>query len=161
MLRMVSKDIEHIQSQTYEAISMGTLIYGYESGCSASSVICGDISKPISLYAKNASAWWKIWEYKVGIQVNIGDGGFYSEANPLETAIGFSDGNTTLELMSGLNKIGYTKSYDVDFSERTTGGIYNHGYIRTIPTAAAVVTAYYWPALVGALASGAAAGALA
>ena len=150
-----------VQSQTYDAISMDTLICDYESGYSASSVICGDMSKPISVYAKNASEWWKIWEYKVGIQVNIGDGGFYLETNPFENAVGFSNGNTSLELMSGLNKIGYTASYEVDFSERTSGGIYNHLYIRSIPTAVAVVTAcYYWPALVGTLGSGAAVGAL-
>ena len=62
--------------------------------------------------------------------------------------------------MSGLNKIGYTASYEVDFSERTSGGVYQHGYIRTIPTAAAVVTAYYcWIALVGALGTGVTVGA--
>ena len=144
-----------VQSQTYDTMSMNTLIAGYETGFSSSSVICGDISKPISVYAKNASEWWKIWEYKVGIQINIGDGGFYLEANQLENAIGVSNGNTSLELMSGLNKIGYTTSYEVDFSERTSGGVYQHAYIRTIPTAAAVVTVYYcWPALVGALGTG-------
>ena len=149
-----------VQSQTYDTMSMDTLIAGYETGFSSSSVICGHISKPISVYAKNASEWWKIWEYKVGIQINIGDGGFYLEANPLENAMGVSNGNTSLELMSGLNKIGYTTSYEVDFSERTSGGVYQHGYIRTIPTAAAVVTAYYcWPALVGALGTGVAVGA--
>ncbi len=48
------------------------------------------------------------------------------------------------------------------FSERTSGGGYHHGYIRKILTAAAVVTACYcWPALVGALGTGAVAGALA
>ncbi len=149
-----------VQSQTYDTMSMDTLLAGYETGFSASSVICGDISKPISVYAKNASEWWKIWEYKVGVQINIGDGGFYLESNPLENAMGFSNGNTSLELMSGLNKIGYTTSYDVDFSERTSGGVYHHGYVRTIPTAVAVVTAYYcWPALVGALGTGVAVGA--
>ena len=149
-----------VQSQTYDTMSMDTLIAGYETGSSSSSVICGDISKPISVYAKNASEWWKIWEYNVGIQINIGDGGFYLEANPLESAMGVSNGNTSLELMSGLNKIGYTKSYEVDFSERTSGGVYQHGYIRTIPTAVAVVTTYYyWLALVGALGTGVAVGA--
>ena len=149
-----------VQSQTYDTMSMDTLIAGYETGFSSSSVIYGDISKPISVYAKNASEWWKVWEYKVGIQINIGNGGFYLEANPLENAMGVSNGNTSLELMSRLNKIGYTASYEVDFSERTSGGVYQHGYIRTIPTAAAVVTAYYcWTALVGALGTGVAVGA--
>lgn len=149
-----------VQSQTYDTMSMDTLIAGYETGFSSSSVICGDISKPISVYAKNASEWWKVWEYKVGIQINIGNGGFYLETNPLENAMGVSNGNTSLELMSGLNKIGYTASYEVDFSERTSGRVYQHGYIRTIPTAAAVVTTYYcWTALVGALGTGVAVGA--
>lgn len=82
------------------------------------------------------------------------------ETNPLENVAGFSNGNTSIELMSGLNKIGYTASYKVDFSSRASGGIYNHGYIRTLPTAAAVVTSYYcWPALVGAFGTGAVAAA--
>ena len=41
-----------VQSQTYDTMSMDTLIAGYETGFSSSSVICGDISKPISVYAK-------------------------------------------------------------------------------------------------------------
>ena len=149
-----------VQSQQYEDMSVKTLFGGYEKGHSTSSVICGDISKPISIYAKNASKWWKIWEYKVGLQVNINGGGFYLEANPFENALGVSNGNTSFELMSGLNKIGYTASYDVNFSERTSAGMYHHGYIRTIPTALAVVTAVYcWPAFSGALVTGILAGA--
>ena len=132
-----------VQSQMYEAISMKTLFFGYEAGASGTSVIYGDISKPISVYAKNASEWWKIWEYKVGLQINIDDRGFYLETNPMESVLGISDGNMTFELMSGANKIGYTTSYEVDFSTRTSGGGYSHGYIRTLPTAAAVSTAYY------------------
>lgn len=76
-------------------MSMDTLIAGYETGFSSSSVICGDISKPISVYAKNASEWWKIWEYKVGLQINIDDRGFYLETNPMESVLGISDGNMT------------------------------------------------------------------
>ena len=145
-----------VQSQTYEAISMKTLFFGYEAGASGTSVIYGDISKPISVYAKNASEWWKVWEYKVGLQINIDDRGFYLETNPMESVLGISDGNMTFELMSGANKIGYTTSYEVDFSTRTSGGGYSHGYIRTLPTAAAVSTAYYClPALIGFLGSGA------
>ena len=83
------------------------------------------------------------------------------ESNLLENATGFSNGNTSLELTGGLNKMSYTMSYDVDFSERTSGGIYDHGYIRTIPTAAVVVAACYGLAwLAGALGSGATVGAL-
>ena len=66
-------------------MSMDTLIAGYETGFSSSSVICGDISKPI----------WKIWEYKVGLQINIDDRGFYLETNPMESVLGISDGNMT------------------------------------------------------------------
>ena len=48
-----------------------------------------------------------------------------------------------------------TTSYEVDFSSRTSAGIYSHGYIRTIPTATAVVATYYcWPKVVEALGAG-------
>ena len=51
-------------------------------------------------------------------------------------------------------------TYEVDFSERTSGGFYHHGYIRTIPTAVAVVTVCYcWQAVVGALVTRGAVGA--
>lgn len=45
--------------------------------------------------------------------------------------------------MTGLNKVGYTMSSEVEFSSRTSAGGYSHGYVLTIPTAVAVVGAVY------------------
>ena len=63
-------------SNSYDAIEMNTIYVGYETGMSTSRVIAGDNSKPITFYAQKSSKWWKFWEYKVGVNVNIGEGGF-------------------------------------------------------------------------------------
>ena len=64
--------------------------------------------------------------------------------------------------MNGFNKIGYTISHEVDFSSRTSAGVYEHRYLRTIPTAIAVVAlCYFGVSLAGTLAMATAAGALA
>ena len=129
-----------VQSQSYAAATAETVVGGYETGVSTTSVIAGDISNPVSLYAQNASEWWKITEYKVGVQVNIGNGGFSYSTNLLESSITVSSENTSLEIMSGINKVGFTVSQGVDFSLHTAE-TYHHGYIRTVPIAFAVALA--------------------
>ena len=115
---------------------------GQETGETTSKVVCGDVSKPISVYVTNASEWWKFWEYKTGIQVNINGGGFAISSGLGEQSLSVSDGQSTFEFVNGLNKFGYTLSRDVDFGERT-GGIYYHAYIRTLPFIGAGALVYY------------------
>jgi hypothetical protein len=144
-----------VKSERYELISAQTIIAGYEIGVSSTEVTRGDISKPISMYAVNASEWWKIWEYKIGVQVNIGNGGVALEGNLLlENTLSISADNAKLDLTTGINKNSYTYYADANFGERTNIGLYQHGYIRTIPTAVAVVTCVkVAPAGVGVLAA--------
>ena len=90
----------------------------------------------------NASDWWKIWEYKVGIQLNGENGGVSFSGGMGENAISVSHGSVSTEFVCGINKIGFTKSFDADFGTRT-GGSYYHEYIRTVPTVAIGVLVYY------------------
>ena len=147
-----------VQAQDYKAIELKTSILGWESGTSTSKVIAGNIEKPISFYAVNASKWWKLNEYKIGVQVNICNGGYNYAFNPLETTAAISAKNTSFEIVHGINKIGATISSGVDFKKRTAG-IYGHAYIRSVPTAFAVVIgAIAWPYIVGAAGAAGAAG---
>ena len=99
-----------VQAQDYKAIELKTSILGWESGTSTSKVIAGNIEKPISFYAVNASKWWKLNEYKIGVQVNICNGGYNYAFNPLETTAAISAKNTSFEIVHGINKIGATIS---------------------------------------------------
>ena len=117
------------------------MVMRWEDGESETEVISGDVSKPISIVATKASDWWKIQEYKFGIQLNIGDGGFAISLNLIEVSATFSKDNESLEFLLGLNKIGFTKSTDVNFGNRTAGH-YDHMYVRTIPLLAIGVISY-------------------
>ena len=124
-----------IQSNTYEHFSTDTMIGGTEAGYSTSGTILGDTSKPISVFATNASDWWKLTEYKAGMQFNIGDGGLSFAGGLGEGSLSFSFGNgTTIEFMSGINKLGFTISQGADFGTHTAETYY-HLYIRSVPTA--------------------------
>ena len=135
-----------VQAQSYKTIDVDTVIYGYEDGVSTSKVICGDISKSVSVYAENASEWWKTSEYKAGVQINTKNGGLSYSKNCFETSLTFASGNTSLEFVLGYNKVGYTYKTGVSFKNKSAD-YYCHEYIRTLPTAAVVVgtvaTCYY------------------
>ena len=60
----------------------------------------------------------------------------------IDNSLIFSDGNSSFELIAGLDKIGYTISDQVDFGKRTGGGYY-HRYVRTLPLVAAGALIYY------------------
>ena len=140
-----------IKSNSYESFSMDTLFGGVEHGVSTSSTILGDVSKPVSVYATNASEWWKITEYKVGVQFNVGSGGVSFASGAGESSLSFSIGNgTTLEFISGIDKIGVTISEGADFG-RHTAERYCHAYIRSIPTAGLLLALIYAPECVSAL----------
>ena len=130
-----------LQASEYDTMSIDIIFAGMENGVASHKVVCGDISKPISVYAVNASSPWKIWEYKVGFQININKGGFAISYGPGEGSIILSGNNESVEFMAGLNKYGVTHSIGVNFGKRTAEA-YTHYYIRTIPTAGAVAAIY-------------------
>lgn len=130
---------------------MDSLFVGTETGISTSGTILGDTSKPVSVFATNASDWWKFTEYKIGAQFNIGDGGVSIAGGVGENSISFSFGNgSTIEFMSGVNKIGFTVSQGADFGNHTAE-TYNHMYIRSVPTVGLVAGLIYCQTLVVAL----------
>ncbi|MBQ2793110.1 MAG: RHS repeat-associated core domain-containing protein [Clostridia bacterium] len=131
-----------VQSQSYKTITTNTVLFGAETGENFSSVIAGDISKPISFYVSNASVWWKVWEYKIGMQVNINNGGFAVASGLGEHSVIASAKDSATEFSYGLNKLSLTASSGVDFGNRSLDA-YTHVYIRTIPAAALCTIAYY------------------
>lgn len=131
-----------VESESYETASVDTFFGGAETGVSTTKVICGDISKHISVYVTKASQWWKFREYKFGIQINSDDGGIAIEIGAGEASTIISRDNSSVEVVVGINKIGATQKCDVDFGKRTAGTYY-HLYARTIPVVAIAVAAYY------------------
>ncbi len=126
-------------SSTVKKAGEDLIFFGYENGITRGGSI-GDKSKPISVFASNAGAWYKFWEYQVGLNINIGNFSYSYSVGVGEQnySVGWKD--STVNLQSGINKIGVGVSHTAD--DET---IYNQFYIRTIPTAVAVVTAIYMP----------------
>ena len=129
-----------VQARQYAAFQLDTILGGEEHGQKSSFVIAGTVDKPVSVYVQNASDWWKVTEYKVGVQVNVNNGGASYSAGLGETSFTVAVKNQSLEIISGINKIGYTVSSGVDFGNLTSENYY-HQYIRTLPAAMAFATA--------------------
>ena len=122
-------------SNSYNAMTSDTIFGGMETGVNSGGMIyqSGD-NTPINLNITLPSEWWKIWEFKVGIQVNINDGGFNFGVSPLEIGFAVSFNHVTYDIFFGLNKIGLTMSETESFANWQFGA-YQSYYIRTIPTA--------------------------
>ena len=69
-------------------------------------------------------------------------GGFSGAIGIGESSLSLCYDSTNYEFMFGINKIGVTIGYEVDFGNRTAGTYY-HEYIRTIPIAGAGAVIYY------------------
>ena len=135
------------ESNSYDAISIDTVLCGSESGISTSGVIAGDNTKPVTFYAQAASSWWKVWEYQIGVSINIGDGGFNVGIGLGEVSANVTIDHTSYEINSGVYKLGCTVYQDVDFHNRTAGA-YFHSYIRPWTLALATVASYsVWGAI--------------
>lgn len=121
-------------SNSYKAMTVDTIFGGGETGVNSGGMIyqSGD-NTPINLNITLPSEWWKIWEFKVGIQVNINDGGFNFGVSPLEIGFAVSFNHVTYDIFFGLNKIGLTMSETESFANWLFGA-YQSYYIRTIPT---------------------------
>ena len=144
-------------SNSYDKMQVDTFFGGMEKGKSSSCVLYGDNSKPITFYLQNADEWWKFWDCKTGINVNIGDGGFNMGISLSESTFTVCDGNSSYEFISGIEKAGVTISHEVDFKSHTAGP-YIHAYYRPWTVVPAVLLAIYCPSV--AVAAGTAAVAL-
>ena len=118
---------------------------GYETGVKIVKEI-GNSEKPISFFATNASDWWKIWEYQIGVKINIGDFSSSYSIGLGETNASVSWKNSSLDFQVGVNKIGIGWSKENDSSIA-----YGQAYLRTIPTVLAVVLAVAAPEAIPAL----------
>lgn len=124
---------------------------GYEDGVIVGDIV-GDDSKPISFFAKNASAPWKINEYQIGFKINIGKFHLTFSSGLGEAQISAGYKNTSFDFQTGINKIGIGISQTVE-----TSTYYSQAYIRTIPTlllaAILIFAPQYIPCALGAAAT--------
>ena len=121
-------------SNSYKAMTVDTIFGGGETGVNSGGMIyqSGD-NTPINFNITLPSKWWKFWKFKVGIQVNVNDGGFHFGVSPLEFGLAISFKHITYDIFFGLNKIGLTLSETESFANWQFGA-YQSYYIRTIPT---------------------------
>ena len=115
----------------------------YEYGESGSWSCGANSDKPIVLYAKKASQWWRVWEYSVGIKLNIGDGGASLEVGAGHASMSASiTGNSSIAVSADIERVSVTLSNEIDWKNNTYGE-YHQYFLRpwTVgPTAYAVVT---------------------
>ena len=104
----------------------------------------GDNSKPVTVYAQKASQWWKLWEYKVGLDLNIRNGGFSYGFGVCELTFAVSANETTVELGWGALKSGVTIVEDVN-SDDNSGAVYTQYYFRPLQLIAVAVGVLYSP----------------
>ena len=127
----------------YEMFEAHTIFGFIEAGECYSKTLLGDVSKPCSVFLQKAHNWWVFTEYKIGIQFNIGDGGFRTAIGFGETEFGISlGGGWQLEVISGINKVGLTLTSEVNFGTHE-GGHYWHAYLRPVPIALALAVLTY------------------
>ena len=128
---------------THEKINLKTLLAGYEYGESGSWSCGANSDKPIVLYAKKASQWWRGWEYSIGIKLNIGDGGASLEVGAGHASMSASiTGNSSIAVSADIERVSATLSNEIDWKNNTYGE-YHQVFLRpwTVgPTAYAVVT---------------------
>ena len=128
---------------THREIELKTLLAGYEYGESGSWSCGANSDKPIVLYAKKASQWWRVWEYSVGIKLNIGDGGASLEVGAGHASMSASiTGNSSIAVSADIERVSVTLSNEIDWKNNTYGE-YHQYFLRpwTVgPTAYAVVT---------------------
>ncbi len=129
-------------ANSYKAMTLNTIYWDVEQGISTSKVIAGDNSKPITFYVQNASEWWRFWEYKVGLNVNIGDGGFNVGLGAGDNTLTISAYNTSVEFVAGIMKLGVTVSEEVNFKNKTAG-LYTQAYVRPWSMIGTAVVIYY------------------
>ena len=63
-------------------------------------------ASPIAFFVTNASDWWKIWEYQIGMEVEISHytSSFSLGLGEINGSVGWKD--TSIELQAGVDKIG-------------------------------------------------------
>ena len=119
-------------ANSYDDISWDNWFMGGETGTNTAGILWkSDGNSIINFGIILPSQWWKIWQWKFSVQVNIGNGGFSIGWSPFETSIAISANNMTVEIFLGLNKIGFTVSETFSFANLEFGK-YTSVYIRTL-----------------------------
>ena len=119
------------------------LFIGYETGLKKGNSI-GNDDKNISIFFTIPEERYKILDYQIGYKIKIGNFSFSSSVGIAETNMSISFKESTFDLQLGINKIRFGTS-------NTSNGVtlYNQFYIRTIPTALALVAAILFPETIG------------
>ncbi len=127
------------EANTYDAMEISNIFVGEEAGFATSGVIAGTNNKPVVFYIQAASRWWRVWEYGIGVTNNTKDGSSFSmTVQTTGGAVSWSHGNTATEIGVNLDKISHTTFVNYNRDNRTAS-YYHQQYIRTLPTAGALI----------------------
>ncbi len=110
---------------------------GIVQGTQTTNIILGDDSKSVTFFAENASSWWKFWEYKIGVSINIGRFSYTASTGIGNQSASFGWENISIDFFSEINKVGVGTSY-------TSGNTshYVQYYIKPIHIAFALALAF-------------------
>ena len=108
------------QQFEYESSYIDIILGGVNVGGSHSALIRGNADRRIIFYAVNASSPWRFWEFRVGVRVNIGDGGFGFNVGVAGAENYISANGTTVSVIgSPFDRFGIKVSQGVNFRENS------------------------------------------
>ena len=129
--------------RAYEAIDVDLGLIGYDEGYCESSTLLDNVDSgaPITLYGKEATENWKVWEYGCGIDVKHDCGSFYYGLDVDGKNVGGSLNGTSLEFSFGAEKTSINLTVEAENYGQTAGYYYSF-FIRPWAIALATVVVY-------------------
>ncbi len=96
-------------------------VVGLENGNSTSARVAGDDSKPVTFYLSKPATGWHIWDYKVGVNLDVGDGGVDVGFSPGTADVSPFFHDTSVTFTNGIIEAGITVTNSAAADQVTTG----------------------------------------
>ena len=121
-------------------VEVDVILGAVETGHSASTLVSGDDSKPITFYAIAPAKWWDVFGYSVGVKYNDDGNGADIGVSPGQVDVSVCVDNTSVTASGGIFEAGVTVGRDVDLQQGSIGS-YTSVYVRPWALALAYATA--------------------
>ena len=131
-------------SQVKDYWSYDTFFVGIEYGYSYTISSVANQKDDLIFFNEVAHEEGSIFDNKMGINMNIKDGGFRVSKGLASYSITICIDNTSYEFFSSPSKTGVTIAYDVNY-QNLTAGEYTQYYFRSVPTVCSAVLMSYVP----------------
>ena len=120
-------------------VEVDVILGAVETGHSASTLVSGDDSKPITFYAIAPAKWWDVFGYSVGVKYNDDGNGADVGVSPGQVDVSVCVDNTSVTASGGIFEAGVTVGRDVDLQQGSIGS-YTSVYVRPWALALAYAT---------------------